>query len=217
MSVPSARRVFAPAPRVAAAVLTGALAMCLAVTGCASEEPAKTAPTPAPTPISGLNTAAMRVPRIEFCSAVPDEAVADALGGKPDTKTAYGNGDKEKLAGAGEDVLHEIGCSWSTDEGSAARAWVFARPVDALFAKRVIASTAEPPGCRVASEPAFGRPTVTQVCRRAGGDQRVRHAGLFGQTWLSCEVSAPAADATGIRDRADEWCVQVANALNTAR
>ena len=67
------------------------------------------------------------------------------------------------------------------------------------------------------SGPAYGKPTVTQVCRRAGGEQRVRHAGLFGQTWLSCEVAAPSAEAAGIRDRADAWCVQVANALNTAR
>ena len=105
--------------------------MSVAVTGCASDEPEKSAPTPAPTPIAGLNSAAMQVPRIEFCASVPDKAVTDALGGKPDSKAAYGNGDTEKLDGVGEDVLHEIGCSWSTDEGATARAWVFARPVDA--------------------------------------------------------------------------------------
>ena len=191
--------------------------MSVAITGCASDEPAKSAPTPGPTPITGLNSAAMQVPRIEFCASVPDKAVADALGGKPDSEAAYGNGDRQAFDGAAEDVMHEIGCSWSTDEGSTARAWVFARPVDAPLAQRVVASNRSTPGCRVVAGPAYGKPTVTQVCLRAGGEQRVRHAGLFGQTWLSCEVSAPAAEVTGIRGRADAWCVQVANALNTAR
>ena len=217
MSAPSARRALRRLPRVAAGAVCAVLAMSVALTGCASDEPQKSAPSPAPTPITGLNTTVMQVPRIDFCAAVPDDAVTDALGGKPDSKATYGNGDREKLDGAGEDVVHEIGCSWSTDEGSTARAWVFARPVDATFARRVVASNKDAAGCRVVSGPAYGRPTATQVCRLPGGDQRVRHAGLFGQTWLSCEVSAPSAQAAGIRGRADAWCVQVANALNTAR
>lgn len=191
--------------------------MSLLVAGCASDEPEKSAPSAAPTPIRGLNSAAMQVPRIEFCASVPEQAVEDALGGTPDSKAAYGNGDKEKLDGVGEDVLHEIGCSWSTDAGATARAWVFARPVDARFAQRVVASSKGTRGCRVVAGPAYGKPTVTQVCRLPGGEQRVRHAGLFGQTWLSCEVAAPAAEATGLRERADAWCVQVANALDTSR
>jgi hypothetical protein len=203
--------------RVATTVLAGAAMVSLALAGCASEKPPKSAPTPAPTPIAGLNSAAMQVPRIDFCASVPDKAVTDALGGKPDSKATYGNGDREELDGVGEDVVHEIGCSWSTDAGSTARAWVFARPVDARFAQQVVSSSRSTAGCRVVSGPAYGKPTLTQVCRRAGGEQRVRHAGLFGQTWLSCELSAPSADAKGIRERADAWCVEVANALNTAR
>jgi hypothetical protein len=216
MSAPSARRAFAPAARAAAAVLVGVLAMSATLAGCASDEPQKSAPPPAPTPIKGLDSASMQVPRIEFCSSVPAEAVTAALGGKPDTKAAYGNGDRERLDGAGEDVVHELGCTWSTDEGAQARAWVFARPVDAGFARRAIASNRSTRGCTVTPGPAFGTPSVTQVCRQTGGQQRVRHAGLFGQTWLSCEVAAPSADASGLRERADAWCVQVANALDTA-
>ena len=160
----------------------------------------------------------MQVPRIEFCASVPDEAVSDALGGKADSKAAYGNGDREKLDGAGEDVLHELGCSWSTDagldrEGVGVRAARSTPPSRGARSPRAAA----PRGAGSSSGPAFGTPTVTQVCRRPGGEQRVRHAGLFGQTWLSCEVSAPSAQATGIRERADAWCVQVANALDTAR
>ena len=78
----------------------------------------------------------MQVPRIEFCQLIPAKAVTEALGGKPDSKATYGNGDSVKVDGVGEDVVHEIGCSWSTDQGTTARAWVFARPVDAPFARR---------------------------------------------------------------------------------
>ncbi len=46
---------------------------------------------------------------------------------------------------------------------------------------------------------------------------RVRHAGLFGQTWLTCELAATGDDLAGLRERTDDWCVEVANTLNTAR
>ena len=39
------------------------------------------------------------------------------------------------MAGIGKDVVHEIGCSWTGDDGTTARAWVFARPVNAAFAQ----------------------------------------------------------------------------------
>ena len=157
----------------------------------------------------------MQVPRIEFCKLVPDSAVKDALDGKPASAASYSNGDEVEVPDVGKEVVHETGCSWSTDAGAVARAWVFARPVDAAFAGKAIASSRETPGCRIARGSSYGDPSVTQTCRQPGGSARVRHAGLFGQTWLTCEVTDPAGGVPAVRARADSWCVEVLNALNT--
>ncbi len=196
------------ARRLIAVLVLGALA-----TGCGGEKPA--APDAAPTPIARLEAAAMQVPRIEFCPLVPKSAVTDALGGKAVSADAYGNGDEQELVGIGKDVVHEIGCAW-TGTDLTARAWVFARPISGAFARQVIADARKTEGCRVVAGPAFGTPSITQVCATAGG-QRVRHAGLFGQTWLTCELSATSTQPTDLRQRTDQWCVEVANALDTTR
>jgi hypothetical protein len=191
------------------------LATALLATGC-SEEKKGSAPKPTPTPLANLNTGAMQIPRIAFCKLVPAGAVRTAIGGKPDTASSYGNGDVVEVAGVGKEVVHETGCSWSTDTGSSAKAWVFARPVDAAFARQAIASSRRTEGCKVEDGPAYGEPSLTQTCRPPDGSARVRHAGLFGQTWLTCEVTDPAGDVAAVRERADAWCVEVVNALNTA-
>ena len=56
---------------------------------------------------------------------------------------------------------------------------------------------------------------MTQTCREPEPSGCVRHAGLFGQTWLSCEVTDPTDGVPAVRARADQWCVEVVNALNT--
>jgi len=196
------------------AVPMALLALAL-VTGCS--EDAKSTPDPAPTPIASLNTVEMELPRIEFCQLIPDGAVEDAVGGKPASDSSYGNGDVVEMAGVGKDVVHEIGCAWTGDDGTAARAWVFARPVNTAFARSVIASGEKTKGCRTIAGPPYGKPATTQVCRTADGKQRLRHAGLFGQTWLTCELATAKAEETELRDRTDTWCSEVANALNTAR
>ena len=186
------------------------------VAGCADEPEA--APKASPTPISRLNTSAMDIPRIDFCPLVPESAVSKALGGEPDDEATYGNGDEATIPGVGADVVHEIGCSWSRDDGTAARAWVFARPVDAGFARKLVASGRQQAGCRTVAGPSYGDPSATQVCRLPQGEARVRHSGLFGQTWLTCQLSSKATDAGPgeLRDRTDRWCVEVATAVNTA-
>jgi hypothetical protein len=190
------------------------VASALLATGCSQHDSADS-PKPTPTSLTSLNSTAMQIPRIEFCKLIPETAVRIALGGKPDSSASYGNGDEVDVPGVGREVVHEIGCTWSTDEGAAARAWVFALPVDADFARQAIDSSRDTQGCRVVQGPEYGEPSVTQICRQSGGSTRVRHAGLFGQTWLSCEVTDPADDAAAVRTRADSWCVEVANALNT--
>lgn len=189
------------------------VAAVLLAAGCSGEE--SPAPAPDPTPLPSLNSRALEVPRIEFCSLVPDSAVEDALGGKPDSDASYGNGDEVDLSGSGPQVVHELGCSWSTDGGASARAWIFARPVDAAFARKAVGSNRRAEHCTVQRRPAYGDPSVTQTCRLPDGTTRVRHAGLFGQTWLSCEVAEPSADPATVRERSDRWCAEVVGALDT--
>jgi hypothetical protein len=215
VSTPTVGRMLrSSARRPIVSVLAAVLALGV-VTGCSEDE--KAAPDPAPTPIASLNTVEMELPRIEFCQLVSDSAVEDAIGGKPTSDSSYGNGEEVEVTGAGNDVVHEIGCSWTGDKGSTARAWVFARPVSPDFARSVIASGKKTEGCRTIAGPPYGKPAVTQLCRLAGGEQRLRHAGLFGQTWLTCDLAATEVDQADLRDRADAWCSEVANALNTAR
>lgn len=174
---------------------------------------------PAPTPFSRLNATGAQVPRIEFCKELPAAAVKAAVGGAATKLTSYGNGDEEQLSDGATDVAHEIGCTWTAEDGNVARAWVFARPVDATLAETVIRAGAKTPGCTQSPAPTFGRPSVTQTCTLPPGPVgRVRHAGLFGQTWLTCEVSSPAPTSLPtVTRRADAWCVQVLDALNTGR
>ena len=215
MPLPTARRPGNNSASLPALLLTGALLLA----GCSSEAP-KSAPTPEPSPtaIADLNTAGMEVARIDFCKLVPAEAVSAAVGGKTSDAAAYGNGDVEPLSGVSKQVLHEIGCVWQGEDDVTARAWLFARPVEAGFARRVVAEAGRTKGCQVVDGPGFGKPAYSQECTRAAGEQRVRHAGLFGQSWLSCEITAPSgAEVTDLRSRTDAWCVEVANALNTAR
>lgn len=191
----------------------GTLAL-LGVGGCAGARPPAAAPTPAPTPIARLNTAEMSIPRIDFCTLVPAQAVRQALRAKPSTSQGWGNGDQTGVPGEGRQVVAEHGCAWSAGAASA-RAWIYAPPVGAALARAVAQQAAHERDCHDVNGPAFGTPSVVQVCS-ASGSQRVRHAGLFTDTWLSCEVGDQAPVAQ-VRRRADAWCVAIATALNTSR
>lgn len=191
----------------------GLVGLLLVVTGCSTSEEAGAAPTTTPTPMAQLDASAMQVPRIEFCQLVPSDAVEAALGAEPAGDSSWGNGDEEEIAGVGTEVVQEIGCSWEADSGATARAWVFARPVDAAFARTVVRAAGREKGCRTQRGTAYGNPAVTQTCR-LDDVRRVRYAGLFGQTWLTCELAASdTVAAVGVRAR--PWCVEVANALDT--
>ena len=160
----------------------------------------------------------MELPRIEFCQLVPDKAVEDAVGGKPTSDSSYGNGDEVEVTGVGNDVVHEIGCAWTGENGSTARAWVFARPVDDRLrpiGDRLGREDRGMPHDRRAAVRHAGRDPALPAARRRSSD--VRHAGLFGQTWLTCELATTDTTREVLRDRADQWCSEVANALNTAR
>lgn len=167
----------------------------------------------APTSVADLEVAGLAPARTPFCDAVPLDAVTAALGGRVADDDAWGNGDP--APGTSADVGHELGCSWSGPDGgedATARAWVFARPVDAAFAASVVRDSAQRKGCSSPAGAKFGTPSLTQVCALRGGTTRVRHAGLFGSTWLSCELTA-SGGAPAVRARASAWCAAVATAV----
>ena len=188
--------------------------LAVVLTGCGPAQ----APKPVearPTPIARLNAAALDIPRVKYCDLITQSAVKDALGAKAGTKDNWANGEVAPVDGARSDVTHEFGCRFATGT-AAAETWVFARPVDAGFARSVIAKTARRPGCTSAPGPRFGTPSQRQTCTLAGGVTRVRFAGLFGQTWLTCQVAAPL-PAAEVTRRAGAWCVEGANATTTSR
>lgn len=169
------------------------------------------------TDLVDFDTSTAVVQRAPFCELLPDEAVTEALGAEAEP-TAYANGEESDVLPGG-DVSHEYGCVFSTGEESTgeesagdARAWVFAPPVTAARAEQLVAATPAK-GCRaVGSAPAYGTPSVALVC--ASGDLRTASfRGLFGDAWLSCSLTLPAAAAgDDLLTRTGRWCVAVAEA-----
>jgi hypothetical protein len=214
-SLPTARLLGrALAAAVSSVLLAGTLAAC----GHGGSASSAASPAP-PTSISALDAGALRIARARFCDLVPAAAVRAALGSAPASSSDWRDGDPVPGTSAA-DSAHELGCGWAGAGGTTARAWVFARPVSVSFAHDVAVAGGAEKGCRLVSGPAFGRPTMTQVCTLAGPAVRVRHAGLFGDSWLTCETSGPGSGAAAtavIRKRADAWCLAVAGVLDTAR
>lgn len=184
-------------------------ALLLLATGCleAAEEPEPVRATP----IGELSTGSMIIARQAFCEQVPNAAVESAIKGPVDNAREWSNGEQ----GTTGDVEQEFGCEWKSADGLEARAWVYARPVTAQFARDVIRKTSGRRECTAPAAPPFGRPSQLQVCQIGGGVLRVRHAGLFGDTFLTCEVAEPTADRKQLRARAGTWCVAVATALDS--
>lgn len=198
-----------PALLVAACALAAPLLV--ACTGSDGSTPPKT---PAATPISRLDAARVRVAKVGFCDRVPAAAVRQALDGAPQGHGAWANGDPIPTATGSGDVGHEIGCSWTGTAGSTARAWVFARPVSADFAAALVAQAAKQQGCTAEAAKVFGSPALLQTCPQPGGLERLRRAGLFGDSWLTCELTAPASGPQASRRaRLDAWCAAVVAAL----
>lgn len=171
------------------------------------------APTAAPTPLSELDVSDRPVPRGPFCAALAQDDIEAALGG-PVTRTEhYDSGDRATLATGLTDIAHEYNCGYSAASGAQARAWVFAAPVTRSTAE-ALARESTGTGCRQSTDgPRFGNPSVTSVCR-PGAATVVTLRGLFGSSWLSCQLTTPVAAARPdpVR-RAERWCVQVASTV----
>ena len=165
----------------------------------------------ATTPLDGFDTLSLTVPRAGFCSDVDPREVEAALGAEPVGERGYDNGDEVQLADGVTDVAHEFGCVWSLDDGSEARAWVFAPPVDGDRAQRLTRETTRTEGCDPVDGPPYGAPSVALLCTD-GPLTTASYRGLFGDAWLTCELVAPAPSGgtEAFVEKAGAWCVAVA-------
>ncbi|SDO46942.1 hypothetical protein SAMN05192576_4055 [Nocardioides szechwanensis] len=178
------------------------------------EEPQAPATVDVPSvPLSEFDTTELVAQRTEFCDTVPDEAVTEALAGESIATAAYGNGDRAKVAGTVRDVAHEFSCAWRGADGTVARAWVFVPPVTPAAADSLIDEARKRAGCEPdAGAPAYGVPSLALVCED-GGTRLRSYRGLFGDAWLTCQLSTPTTvAATAQQDRASRWCVSIATA-----
>ena len=207
-----------PLGRLAAPVLGVALALA----GCSSGGGGDPAPAPdRGTPLADVDTLTLTVVRGAFCDRLSAAAVERALGAEVASSSAYDSGDKAPVTGEVKDVAHEFSCTFQADDGTTARAWVFAPPVPRDQARALVAATESADGCeRVPDAPAFGRPSAATECQQKGRTT-LTFRGLFGDAWLSCSVAIPAATATGaaqpdLADRAGRWCTEVVRAAGPA-
>jgi len=171
-------------------------------------------PTGAPfstTPLESFDTTTVTVARERFCDDVDPRQVAAALGAEPSAEDSYDNGDEVALADGVTDVAHEFGCTWTADDGTEARAWVFAPPVDPSRAKKLVNGEIRRVTCDYAGGPAYGDPTLAMMCVDESGTT-ASYRGLFGDAWLTCELAVPdaTADQAALRERTGAWCAGVA-------
>lgn len=201
----------------AAATLAGG---CTADTG-SPESPAESGPSaPSVEPSDAdLDLSAFPVPRTDLCPALDEQAVARALGAPVADTAHYRNGEEFEVRPGQRDVAHEYGCVFEAADGTTARTWVFARPVTVAEARTLVRRTRRDGDCAFPRSIGFGDPGVTSVCEQDEGPAiRARLQGLFGDTWLSCELEQPLgarqdgaesdAGADVVR-RADRWCTDV--------
>lgn len=178
------------------------------------EQPTPTKEAPfTTTPLEEVDTTTITVVRAGFCAGVDPREVNAALGAEPDDERGYGNGDEVTLDDGVTDVSHEFGCVWSLADGTEARAWVFAPPVDRDRARRLAREASKAEGCRAVDGPAYGDPTVALLCTD-GSLSAASYRGLFGDAWLTCELVAPDDGAEGVVERTGAWCVAVARAAS---
>lgn len=163
--------------------------------------------------LSTADTTTMHVRRGAFCDRVPTEDATEALGGAATEKKAYGDGDQAAISGEVNDVAQEYGCIWTgpADAATSARAWVFAPPVTLDWATQMTKSV--PKGCKAASRPAYGKPSVALTCTDAKKQPKMVYRGLFGDAWLSCELTGKVGESTAaLQKRASRWCLVTATA-----
>ncbi|MGD9961101.1 hypothetical protein [Nocardioides sp.] len=179
-----------------------------------AERPAGT-PTPSATPLAGFDTASVVVARDDFCSLVPELAVEQTLGGPFASTTDYVNGERAPITPKVRDVAHEYSCTWVAEDGTTARAWVFAPPVTPKAARGLVRDLRDQRRCDTPDAPDFGTPSVATVCTSDTGLEAAFH-GLFVDAWLSCSLTGAPGTGSALLDRTGQWCVQVAQSIDQA-
>jgi hypothetical protein len=169
-----------------------------------------------------LDLSGLPVPRVSFCDVLAEDDVAQALDGPVAGTDHYGNGDEVEVSPGYVDVSHEYGCVFDAADGTSAKVWVFARPVTRAEARSLVRRARHGRDCAFPESIGFGSPGLTSVCEVPGADPdtgplvRARLEGLFGDSWVACEVAEPL-EAAGTRtrpradvvQRADQWCTEV--------
>ena len=163
-----------------------------------------------------LDLSNLPLPRSPFCALVDDDRVPVALGSPVRNSDAYGVGDRVDLAGGEGDVSDEYACTWTGSGATEARAWVFAPAVSPRQARTLAADARDEAGCDdLAGRTTYGRPGLTRVCTDAG-TVTASLRGLFGDAWLTCQVSDDEASEDDVRSRAEQWCVHVATTIGAS-
>jgi hypothetical protein len=165
------------------------------------------------TALADHDTGGAVVARGPFCDAIDDRQVTAALGGEAADSSSWSNGDTVDLGSGVEDVAHEFGCRYTAADGALAQAWVFAPPVDAATADRLVRAAGKAASCQAGAGPAFGSPTLALTCTK-DGRVRASYRGLFGDAWLVCEVERGADAGVDLVDVAGRWCVGVLEAAS---
>lgn len=223
--------------------LAALIAATALLAGCTTdaEPPDDAASSATPTPTvapsdADLDLSALPIPRTDLCPALAEEDVARALDGQVADTAHYRNGEEFEVRPGQVDVSHEYGCVYRSAAGAEARVWVFARPVTVAEARTLVRRARRGSGCSFPESIGFGEPGLTSVCDvdtgpGAGSGQngnrprvRARLEGLFGDTWLACEVSEPRAAQgasgesvrAGVVRRADRWCAEVATTVSAS-
>ena len=181
-------------------------------TGSASGSPTDADASPIDVDLSKLP-----VPRrLDECAQLDGDPVREALGAPVSLRQAYAGGDRVEVSPGVTDVVAEDGCVFRSPRADA-RVWVFSAPVGTAYARTLVRQARRTPGCTPhPDETGFGDPTLTDVC---GGDGRTGTTaslrGLFGDAWLTCQLSVEDEPADEVLDRAQRWCVEAAVTLGS--
>ncbi len=202
---------------VAALVVTVAVVAVGLLTQSSDQPTAGQRPVASPRPSPSTDLSVLRLDRAPFCPLIGLGAVRRALGGAVLRAQHYDSGDRASIAPGVTDVAHEYGCRYDGVGGTAARAWLFAAPVQRTDATDLVRRAGRTPGCHVVQAAAFGDPSVATTCALHGPARvSMTLSGLFGDSWLSCQVTDPGRTASAsLRRRSEAWCRAVVTTIAT--